>query len=113
MEIEARRSFIQQMPKIELHAHLSGSISKQTVRELIILHQKNYPEEEIPPKVIKAFAVEDEAKDKIKHENTEESIKDNADENKGILQGFVLKYTKNHSITLEIKCQAEMYYLCN
>ena len=89
-----RASFIQQMPKIELHAHLSGSISKQTVRELIILHQKNYPEEEIPPKVIKAFAVEDDAKDKSKHENTEESTNENADENKGILQGFVLKYTK-------------------
>ena len=94
MEVQDRRSFIQQMPKIELHAHLSGSISKQTVRELIILHQKNYPKEEIPPKVIKAFAVEDDAKDKSKHENTEESTNENADENKGILQGFVLKYTK-------------------
>ena len=35
MEVQERRSFIRQMPKIELHAHLSGSISKQTVRELI------------------------------------------------------------------------------
>ena len=89
-----RAAFIQQMPKIELHAHLSGSISKQTVRELIILHRKNYPEEEIPPEVIKAFVDEDEAKDKSKHENNDNSIKDNADENKGILQGFALKHTK-------------------
>ena len=47
--------FIRQMPKVELHAHLSGSISNQTVRELISLHQQNYPHEPIPPDVINAF----------------------------------------------------------
>ena len=52
--------FIQQMPKIELHAHLSGSISKQTVRELINLHRQNYPNETIPSNVIQAFSVPDD-----------------------------------------------------
>ena len=59
MEVDERGSFIHQMPKIELHAHLSGSISKKTVRELINLHRQNYPNERIPSHVIKAFAVPD------------------------------------------------------
>ena len=51
--------FIRQMPKVELHAHLSGSISNQTVRELITMHERNYPNEPIPPDVIKAFTVKE------------------------------------------------------
>ena len=88
-ENDRRRSFIKQMPKIELHAHLSGSISKQTVRELITLHQKNYPNEEIPQKVIKAFANENERKDANIKEHVEGSNKDNMEENQS-------KTTKHH-----------------
>ena len=80
-ENDHRHTFIKQMPKIELHAHLSGSISKQTVRELITLHQKNYPDEEIPQKVIKAFANEDERKDANQKEQVDVSNKDNMEEN--------------------------------
>ena len=50
-------SFIRQMPKVELHAHLSGSISCQTVRELIELHQQNYPNDQIPSNVVDAFTI--------------------------------------------------------
>ena len=81
-ENDQRVTFIQQMPKIELHAHLSGSISKQTVRELISLHQKNYPDEEIPPKVINAFGYEDDANNATKDKQEECSKKDNKEENK-------------------------------
>ena len=84
MDEDDRASFIQQMPKIELHAHLSGSISKQTVRELINLHQKNYPEEIIPPKVIKAFAEEVDKEDDNKRD-VENTNKDNLEENQGDL----------------------------
>ena len=80
-ENDHRHTFIKQMPKIELHAHLSGSISKQTVRELITLHQKNYPDEEIPQKVIKAFANEDERKDANLKEQIDVLSKDNMQEN--------------------------------
>ena len=80
-ENDHRRSFIQQMPKIELHAHLSGSISKQTVRELITLHQTNYPDEEIPQKVIKALANENERKDANQKKQMDSSNKDNMEEN--------------------------------
>ena len=58
-------SFIQHMPKVELHAHLSGSISSETVRELIELHQTNYPEEQIPLNVINAFKKSPQAESKL------------------------------------------------
>ena len=83
-ENDQRRSFIQQMPKIELHAHLSGSISKQTVRELITLHKTNYPDEEVPQKVIKAFSNEDERKDANQKEQVDGSNKDNMEENQSM-----------------------------
>ena len=85
MEEDDRVSFIQQMPKIELHAHLSGSISKQTVRELINLHQKNYPEEVIPPNVIKAFAEVPDKEENSKND-VESSTNDNVEENQGNLR---------------------------
>jgi len=97
-ENDRRRSFIKQMPKIELHAHLSGSISKQTVRELITLHQKNYPDEEIPQKVIKAFSYENERKDVNIKEHVEGSNKDNMEENQS--------KTNNHLIQ-ENLCQTK------
>ena len=65
--------FIRQMPKVELHAHLSGSISKQTVRELINLHQQNYPHESIPPDVIKAFSVKEETNSNSHNDTVEET----------------------------------------
>ena len=79
MEVD-NSSFIRQMPKIELHAHLSGSISKQTVRELIDLHQKNFPNETIPSNVIKAFKVTEEECDETSHTSSAES-KATGDEN--------------------------------
>ena len=36
------------MPKAELHAHLSGSLSCKTVEELIELHRKTFPDEKLP-----------------------------------------------------------------
>ena len=84
MDEDDRVSFIQEMPKIELHAHLSGSISKQTVRELINLHQKNYPAEIIPPKVINAFAEEVDKEDDNKPDE-ENSKKEDLEENQGDL----------------------------
>ena len=79
MELD-NSSFIRQMPKIELHAHLSGSISKQTVRELIDLHQKNLPNETIPNNVIKAFKVTEEECDETSHKPSAE-LKATDDEN--------------------------------
>lgn len=54
-----QQSFIRQMPKVELHAHLSGSLSIQTVRELINLHKQSYPKEQIPSNVVDSFAIAD------------------------------------------------------
>ena len=42
-EVEQLRGFIKGLPKIELHAHLSGSIRESTVFELI--HQHYTPDE--------------------------------------------------------------------
>ena len=89
MEVEDRCSFIHQMPKIELHAHLSGSISKQTVRELINIHRKNYPNEELPSHVTKAFTVPDEEQEEgfPKHfaETSKEGTVTNEEENQRML----------------------------
>ena len=72
-------SFIRHMPKVELHAHLSGSISNETIRELIELHRTNYPEEQIPLNVINAFKTSPKAESKFKSD-------------KGKLNGFFKKY---------------------
>eukprot|EP00092_Neocalanus_flemingeri_P021537 GFUD01023359.1.p1 GENE.GFUD01023359.1~~GFUD01023359.1.p1 ORF type:complete len:352 (+),score=103.59 GFUD01023359.1:57-1112(+) len=41
-------NFFQQLPKVELHAHLNGSISPSTMGNLLELHRKNWPEEKMP-----------------------------------------------------------------
>lgn len=43
------QEFTHSMPKVELHAHLSGSLSCKSVEELIQLHKKTFPDEELPP----------------------------------------------------------------
>ena len=43
------QEFTHSMPKVELHAHLSGSLSCKTIEELIRLHKKTFPDEELPP----------------------------------------------------------------
>jgi len=40
--------FYKRMPKIELHAHLNGSISPATMKKLLDLHKKLWPEEQMP-----------------------------------------------------------------
>ncbi len=41
--------FCQKLPKVELHAHLNGSLSIATIGKLVRLHKQTYPEEEVPP----------------------------------------------------------------
>jgi len=40
--------FFQLLPKVELHAHLNGSISPVTMGRLLNLHRNKWPEEELP-----------------------------------------------------------------
>ena len=40
--------FFKELPKVELHAHLNGSISRETIRMLGILHRERFPEEKTP-----------------------------------------------------------------
>ena len=40
--------FCKKLPKIELHAHLNGSLSVATIAKLVRLHMKNYPDETVP-----------------------------------------------------------------
>ena len=42
------REFCEKLPKIELHAHLNGSLSVPTINELYNLHKLSFPNEEIP-----------------------------------------------------------------
>ena len=42
------REFCGKLPKIELHAHLNGSLSPSTINQLYKLHKLNFPNEEIP-----------------------------------------------------------------
>ena len=41
-------NFFQLLPKVELHAHLNGSISPGTMSSLLKLHRKKWPEEKMP-----------------------------------------------------------------
>jgi len=40
--------FFKILPKIELHAHLNGSISQETIVKLVKLHREKWPEEKMP-----------------------------------------------------------------
>ena len=40
--------FFKKLPKVELHAHLNGSISLSTIKKLVKLHKEKWPEEETP-----------------------------------------------------------------
>ena len=40
--------FCKKLPKIELHAHLNGSLSVTTIGKLVRLHKQSYPDEEVP-----------------------------------------------------------------
>ena len=40
--------FFKLIPKAELHAHLNGSISPLTMKKLLKLHKKLFPDEEMP-----------------------------------------------------------------
>ena len=40
--------FCKLLPKIELHAHLNGSLSVPTIAKLVRLHKQSYPQEEVP-----------------------------------------------------------------
>ena len=40
--------FFKELPKVELHAHLNGSISMETIRKLVVLHREKWPEEKTP-----------------------------------------------------------------
>ena len=47
MEVD-RGKFYQDLPKVELHAHLNGSISTETMRRLVRLHRERWPGEAMP-----------------------------------------------------------------
>ena len=49
----SENNFTHSLPKIELHAHLSGSLSCQTIDELVTLHRLTFPYEELPPEADK------------------------------------------------------------
>ena len=40
--------FCKKLPKIELHAHLNGSLSVSTINKLHKLHKESFPNEEVP-----------------------------------------------------------------
>ena len=42
------REFCSKLPKIELHAHLNGSLSVSTINSLVQLHKLSFPNEEVP-----------------------------------------------------------------
>ena len=42
------REFCGKLPKVELHAHLNGSLSVSTINKLHKLHQHSFPNEEVP-----------------------------------------------------------------
>ena len=48
METGDNDKFYKDLPKVELHAHLNGSISADTMRRLVILHKERWPEESMP-----------------------------------------------------------------
>ena len=44
----AAAQFCKILPKIELHAHLNGSLSVSTIGKLVRLHKQSYPQEQVP-----------------------------------------------------------------
>ena len=48
MIVTGEDKFFMVLPKVELHAHLNGSISMETIRKLVILHKEKWPEEKTP-----------------------------------------------------------------
>ena len=42
------REFCKKLKKIELHAHLNGSLSVSTINQLRTLHRLSFPNEEVP-----------------------------------------------------------------
>merc|ERR1712126_315044 len=40
--------FCRALPKVELHAHLNGSLSPATMKELLKLHRTRWPDEKMP-----------------------------------------------------------------
>jgi adenosine deaminase len=47
--VNMESQFCAQLPKIELHAHLNGSLSVSTIGRLVRLHKENFPDEDLPP----------------------------------------------------------------
>ena len=41
--------FCEKLPKVELHAHLNGSLSVSTIGKLVRLHKQSFPDEDVPP----------------------------------------------------------------
>ena len=56
----ADKSLTYSMPKVELHAHLSGSLSCKTIEELVRLHRKSFPDEDLPPEADKFKDITDD-----------------------------------------------------
>ena len=48
MIVTGEDKFFMVLPKVELHAHLNGSISMETIKKLVILHRERFPEEKTP-----------------------------------------------------------------
>ena len=48
MDVTDEDNFFKKLPKVELHAHLNGSISMSTMKKLVLLHRETWPEEKTP-----------------------------------------------------------------